>query len=85
MQPEFSATLLKACKRNFLHTAVETCGFASEEAVRGLIPFTDLFLYDIKAVDSSRHRAGTGRGSEQIKHNAKLLAEAGAACGFACR
>lgn len=72
-QPEFSLELLVRCKKSYLNTAVETCGYAAENVLRKFIPVTDLFLYDIKAVDSKLHEKGTGRGNEIIKSNVKML------------
>ena len=47
-QPEFTAALLAAAKREKLHTCLDTCGFAAWEKIAALLPDTDLFLYDLK-------------------------------------
>lgn len=78
-QPEFAIALLEAARGKYINTAVETCGLAAEAVFKRMIPLTNLFLYDIKAVDEEKHRAGTGHGNAQIKRNARLLAEAGCA------
>ena len=49
MQADFCAELLKKLKENEIHTAVDTCGFVSKERLDKTIPYTDVFLYDIKA------------------------------------
>ena len=54
-QPEFTAALLKAAKREKLHTCLDTCGFAAWERVAALLPDTDLFLYDLKETDPEKH------------------------------
>ena len=51
MQSEFLLEALKACKANGYHTAVDTSGYASPENYQAIIPFTDLFLFDIKHTD----------------------------------
>ncbi|MBS6646724.1 MAG: glycyl-radical enzyme activating protein [Clostridiaceae bacterium] len=68
-QPEFAAAILKKCRENKIHTAVETCGYASWEAVRTVMEYVDLVLYDIKHMDSDEHKKGTGVGNEKILNN----------------
>ena len=68
-QPEFAAAILKKCRENKIHTAVETCGYASWEAVRTVMEYVDLVLYDIKHMDSDEHKKGTGVGNEKILYN----------------
>ena len=48
MQFEFLLEALKTCKANGYHTAVDTSGYSSPEIYKAVIPFTDLFLFDIK-------------------------------------
>lgn len=76
-QPEFSLELLKAAKAEGIHTAVDTTGFASPEVLRAIAPYTDLFLYDIKHMDSQKHEAVVGVPNERILQNAVLLHEMG--------
>ena len=46
---DFCAELLKKLKESNVHTAVDTCGFVAKKALDKVIPYTDIFLYDIKA------------------------------------
>ena len=62
-------------KAEGIHTAVDTTGFAKWEVVEAVLPYTDLFLYDIKHMDSVRHRELTGVGNELILKNLSWLAE----------
>ena len=48
MQTDFCVELLKQLKAKNIHTAVDTSGFASREKFARLMPYTDLFLFDIK-------------------------------------
>ena len=73
MQADFCAELLKRLKENGIHTAVDTCGFASKEILNKVIPYTDVFLYDIKAYDEDVHIKCTGRSNKQILENLKYL------------
>jgi pyruvate formate lyase activating enzyme len=75
-QPGFLAALLAACRAAFVHTAVDTCGFAPRERLLALAPQVDLFLFDVKLVDDARHRALTGLPAAPILDNLRALAAA---------
>ena len=77
MQADFCAELLKQLKTNGIHTAVDTCGFVSKETLDKVIPYTDIFLYDVKAYDEDVHIKCTGRSNRQILENLKYLDEVG--------
>ena len=76
-QPEFTLALLKACKAEGIHTAVDTTGFVMWEVIESVLPYTDVFLYDIKGVDSSLHKQVIGIPNELILENARKIAAAG--------
>lgn len=76
-QYEFSLALLKAFKNNNLHTVVETCGYSSWERVAKFAELTDIFLYDIKVVDSEKHKTLCKADNSMILANARKLAECG--------
>lgn len=73
MQPEAAANLLLACKREGIHTAIETCGYAKTEDVLNVAEFVDLFLFDIKHFDSAKHAQLTGVRNELILKNLEML------------
>lgn len=73
MQPEAAASLLMACKNEGINTAIETCGYAKLEAVLKVAEFTDLFLFDIKHINSDKHFQLTGVRNEQILENLEEL------------
>jgi pyruvate formate lyase activating enzyme len=77
-QAEFSLEILTACRARRIHTAVDTCGYGPTEVVEAFAQVTDLFLYDLKVMDSARHEAETGVANEQILANARLLDALGA-------
>ena len=76
-QMEFALELLKAAKAEGLNTAVDTTGFIPWEKLEGILPYADLFLYDLKNMDSEIHKTITGVPNELILENAKRLAAAG--------
>lgn len=73
MQPEAASSLLMACKQEGINTAIETCGYAKLESVLKVAEFTDLFLFDIKHINSDKHFELTGVRNEQILENLKEL------------
>ncbi|WP_291325591.1 choline TMA-lyase-activating enzyme [Desulfovibrio sp. UCD-KL4C] len=75
MQPEAASNLLMACKQRGINTAMETCGYARLEVVQKVADFTDLFLFDVKHMDSERHREITGVRNEMILSNLIWLLE----------
>ncbi len=76
-QPEFIADLLYLCKQKGIHTAVDTCGYASWEYFVPLLNFVDLFLYDVKFIDDSLHQKYTGVSNLLILENLVKLSKSG--------
>ncbi|MCI8647313.1 MAG: glycyl-radical enzyme activating protein [Firmicutes bacterium] len=75
VQWEFSTELLKACKAQGWHTAIETTGYGSEEAVESVFPYVDQVLFDCKTTNDKVHKACTGVSGEKIRRNAKRITE----------
>jgi pyruvate formate lyase activating enzyme len=73
MQIDFSEELLRQAKAAGLHCAVETSGYASFERIERLLPYVDLWLYDIKSVDDAQHRDLTSVSNETILANVRAL------------
>ncbi len=76
-QPDFARDLLRACKENGLHTAVESTANAPYESIEKILPYLDLFLLDIKHMNSAKHEEYTGAPNERILENAKRIAKSG--------
>ncbi len=77
-QPEFLLSLLKSCRERGISTAVDTSGYADWRVIESTLPFTDLFLYDVKDYRSDRHRVMCGAGNELIVSNLRNLIDLGA-------
>ncbi len=60
-----------------IHAALETSGYAADEALDAVLPHVDMVLLDIKHMDGERHRALTGCGNERILANARKIHDAG--------
>jgi len=80
MQPGFLAALLKACRKQEIHTVVDTSGFANWNVFEQIRQDVDLFLYDLKQMDSIRHKEVTGVPNEPILENLRRLSAVGAKC-----
>ena len=76
-QPKFAKDLLQACKENGLHTAVESTANAPFDVIEQILPYLDLYLLDIKHMDSEKHKQYTGASNQLILENAKKIAQSG--------
>ncbi len=75
MQPRFLIELLKEMRRLGIHTAIDTCGFVSKEIMEEVSQLADLFLYDLKQMDSIKHEKYTGVPNRMILENLELLSD----------
>lgn len=79
LQIEFLERILMLCKQAGIHTAVDTAGNVAWESFERILPYTDLFLYDIKAMDPTVHKRCTGADNTRILENLSRLLDRGAA------
>jgi len=59
-QPDFAAAILKKCKDEGIGTCVETTGYATPENFAKILPYVDIFLYDMKSLNDEVHQKWTG-------------------------
>ncbi len=76
-QPVFLGALLRACQNRGIHTALDTCGYASWDTFERLRREVNLFLYDLKLIDEARHRQFTGVSNQVILENLRRLSALG--------
>jgi pyruvate formate lyase activating enzyme len=76
-QPRFTRALLAACRARRIHTALETCGYAHAEVFSSIAPLAALLLFDLKLVDSDKHRLYTGVDNGPILANLARAASNG--------
>jgi pyruvate formate lyase activating enzyme len=69
-QPAFTLELLKRCKTLSVNTAVDTTGFVRWETIEKVMPYADLFLYDLKCMDEALHERVIGVPGGLILENA---------------
>lgn len=70
--------LLDECICRGIHTAIDTAGNVSLETLLKVAERANLFLYDLKTMDTNIHKHWIGSGNEKIIHNLQALAETGA-------
>lgn len=73
LQIDFLCELLKKCKENGIHTAVDTAGNVPWKYFEFIIPYTDMFLFDVKCISENLHIAGTGVSNRLIIENLTTL------------
>lgn len=79
LQRDACRGILSEMKSAGISTAVDTCGYVSRDAIDAVMPFTDVFLYDIKAMDPEVHRRCTGHTNELILENLRYIDSVGKA------
>lgn len=66
--------IIKKLKSESIHIAIQTCGiFDISEFEEKLLPYIDLIFFDIKMIDTEKHKKYTGSPNEQIISNFKYL------------
>ena len=78
LQLDFLCEILQKCRENGIQTAVDTAGHVPFSHFERILPFTDLFLYDVKSMDAQTHKRYTGVDNALILENLAKLLERGA-------
>jgi len=76
-QDEFLLELARACRDKEYNTCIETSGYTSWERIDMVKDYIDIFLYDLKFIDSARHKEYTGVDNRLILQNFDRLVQAG--------
>ena len=83
-QPDFARALAEAARTAGVGVALDTSGEAPWEEYERILPFVDLFLYDIKATGAELHRRLVGTDGARILENLRRLGDAGARLRLRC-
>jgi pyruvate formate lyase activating enzyme len=75
MQAPFVIEAMRLLRAEGVHTALDTCGFASWKDLAEAADQASLVLYDLKLMDESRHKEATGVSNTTILQNLKALSE----------
>jgi len=73
LQFEFVLELLKRCKEEGLHTAIDTSGYIDVDRFKEMLPYIDLVLLDIKQMDDAKHQELTGVSNSKTLQIVELL------------
>ena len=74
MQSGILLEVMERVKRINIHTAIETSGFTAYENIHKASRYLDTIFYDLKHMDSEKHKTFTGVRNEVILENLKNLA-----------
>jgi len=74
-QMEFALALLREAHKEGVQTAIETCGCYPTQAIELALPLLDEVIFDVKCMDSEKHRRFTGTGNERILQNVRYVFE----------
>ena len=77
LYPEYLAEIAKRCVNDGISVAVDTAGYVPYESFETVLPYVDLFLYDIKCLDPELHQKGTGKENSLILQNLERLQRSG--------
>ena len=77
LYPAYLAEVASRCQAQGISVAIDTAGNVPYSHFEQVLPYTDLFLYDIKCLDPALHRRGTGCGNELILANLDRLMQTG--------
>jgi len=71
LSPEFTYEFILKCKKAYIHTALDTCGYIDTELGMKCLKEADLVLFDIKGLEFETHKMGTGVDNSMILKNLK--------------
>lgn len=77
LAPEFLFSTLKLLKDASLHTGIDTAGNVDQKSFEKVIPYTDVFLYDIKGISPKLHQEMTLHDNSRILANYRFLVQSG--------
>ena len=77
MQSEFAARLLAECKKLGIHTCVESALDVESQCIDEVLPYTDLFIADLKIMDPLLHIKHIGYSNARILSNFEYLSKKG--------
>lgn len=75
---DYVENLMKHLKMRGVRINIDTCGAVSWKSFERVLPWTDVFLYDIKFINEEKHRVYTGKDNREILSNLMKLSKAGA-------
>ena len=74
-QSKFVFNLLKDCKKQNIHTALDTCGYGNWFEFNEILKYSDLILYDLKIINTEKHKKYTGVSNKLILDNLRKVSK----------
>ncbi|MDR3216242.1 MAG: glycyl-radical enzyme activating protein [Clostridiaceae bacterium] len=78
MQPQAATELAKLLKADGVSVAIDTAGCYAWSLLESILPYADIFLYDLKIFDADAHKKHTRVDNAHILDNYKRLIATGA-------
>lgn len=78
MDMDYITELVKKLHHDGISVIIDTCGQAPYENFERILPYVDVFLYDIKIMDNEKHKKYIGADNTLIYDNLKHLSRDGA-------
>ncbi|MDD4847418.1 MAG: glycyl-radical enzyme activating protein [Bacteroidales bacterium] len=75
LQSAFCKAVLQAAEEQEIHTALDTCGFATNAVFADVAQHAKLVLYDLKIIDLHQHRLMTAENNDLILKNLEWLSK----------
>lgn len=73
LQSDFLRETARLCQNAGLHTAVETAAEVDYELIMRVMPFIDMVICDLKAMNEDLHISGTGASNRRILENIRRM------------
>lgn len=70
---EYLVAMGKGLQQKGISLAIDTCGVIPERKIEAILPYTDLFLYDLKFINSQLHEKYTGTPNHLVLENLKFI------------
>jgi pyruvate formate lyase activating enzyme len=79
LQPGFIGSVTEQLHDKNVHIGIDTAGNVPWDSFEMVLPYTNLFLYDLKFIEGAKHEHFTGVENRMILENAQKIAESGVA------
>ncbi len=73
LQSGFVVEIFQKLQAERIHVTLDTCGMYGKSKLESILPHVDLILFDIKEIDTRKHKEFTGSSNEAILENLKFI------------
>lgn len=72
---DYIEELTRRLSQRGISVAIDTCGVVPQRNLEKVLPYADLYLYDLKFIDSQQHHKYTGAYNDKVLANLKFLSD----------